>query len=133
MVDIIKYRKVHRLFVEGHSDQQVALFAVLKMDDLVDRWSILVSAYWINDDNRKDIFSDLIATLQQELDAEELSEIARIVFYRPEEHLIQLFLEQFESGQHIKEDAKVNGNVVHEGYIVALNKEIAPTQPTSPH
>ena len=130
MVMASKYKHIHELFVEQNGNQPVTLFAILKMDELVDRWSILVSASWITADNRKTYFSSLINLLQNELSSEELNEIARIVFYSPEEHLIELFLDNFESGQHIKEDARVNGNVIHEGYIIALNNDARTTQST---
>ena len=115
------YRKVLARFIEKNGNKPVVLFAVLKMDELVDKWSVLISADWINDDNNKQAFSDLIEILQDELGGDELNEIARIVIYKRTQHLIELMLKQFKEGQHIDEDAKVNGNVIHEGYIIALN------------
>lgn len=116
------YKKVLQRFVETNNNKPVVFFAALKMDELVDKWSILVSLDWVNNENRREVFSSMITAIQENLDAEELDEIARIVFYTPDEHLIGLFKEKFTEGQHIKEDAKVNGNVIHEGYIIALKK-----------
>lgn len=115
------YRKVLTRFIEKSGNKPVVLFAVLKMDELVDRWSVVLSADWIKSENNKQAFNDLIQILQDELETNELNEIARIVFYNRNEHLIELMLKQFKEGQHIDEDAKVNGNVIHEGYIIALN------------
>jgi hypothetical protein len=121
MVILDNYTEVLNEFRKNNSNQPVALFAVLKMDELVDKWSILLSANWINDNNEKEVFSDLLAILQDKLSPEELSEIARIGFFPRNEHLVDLMMKQFKQGEHIAEDAKVNGNIVHEGYIVALD------------
>jgi len=116
------YKKVLKHFVEKNSNQEVALFAILKMDELVDKWSIILSVNWIDSNNQREIFTSIINTLQEDLSPEELNEIARIAFYNPDDNLVKLFFEKFEEGQYIKEDAKVNGNIVHEGYIISLNK-----------
>lgn len=117
------YKKVLDEFRESNGDKHVMLFAVLKMDELVDKWSVLVCIDWINEDNHKDVFSSVITSLQNNLGKEELSEIARVLFYTPDEHLMELFFDKFSTGQHIREDAKVNGNIVHEGYIVLVDKK----------
>lgn len=116
------YKKALQVFVEKNEGRHVILFAVLKMDEQVDKWSVLLSLDWITEENRQTVFTGLITALQENLSTEELDEIARIVFYRPDEHLVDMFFEKFKEGQYIKEDAKVNGNVVHEGYIITLNK-----------
>lgn len=129
MVVVEKYNKICRLFEEANGNNKVLLFAILKMDEIIDRWSILISAPWIEDSNRKDIFKQFISILQKDLNQEELSEIARISFPSVDEHLIELFVKDFQSGQHIKEDAKINGNIIHEGFIIALNKDASISQP----
>ncbi len=116
------YKKVLAQFRDRNEKKPIYLFAILKMDELVDKWSIIISIDWMNNENRQDIFSTAISALQDQLSAEELNEVARISFYAPDEHLMELFFDKFEEGQHIKEDAKVNGNVVHEGYILLLDK-----------
>ena len=35
---------------------RLSLFAVMKMDEYADKWSVVVSATWINDQNRNEIF-----------------------------------------------------------------------------
>ncbi|HXH27091.1 MAG TPA: hypothetical protein VNG90_04285 [Candidatus Acidoferrum sp.] len=116
------YKKVLNDFVAANDNRRITLFAVLKMDELIDKWSIVIAAEWITKENRKTVFSSLIAALQKNLGAEELTEVARASFYSTDEHLVQLFRETFNAGQHIREDARVNGNVIHEGYIIALEK-----------
>jgi len=122
MVNPDNYAKVLEEFRELNNNQPIFVFAILKMDELVDKWSILVSVDWINQDNRKIVFDTLIKSLQSHLTKEEMSEIARIAFYTPDEHLMILFRDKFETGQYIKEDARVNGNVIHEGHILLVDK-----------
>jgi hypothetical protein len=123
VVILENYKKaIEQFAITNGNNRPVVLFAALKMDELIDKWSILLSIEWTDDADRKKIFTDLIAAMQQHLTAEELSEIARIVFYKPDEHLVELFFSQFREGQYIKDDARVNGNVIHEGYIIILRK-----------
>jgi hypothetical protein len=120
MVVLENYKKVLADFLTASGESDVTLFAVLKMDEFLDKWSVITSMSWVNESNRSIVFSRLIDALQRNLSSEELSEVARISFYTPDEHLIELFQKEFKEGQHIREDARVNGNVIHEGYIVAL-------------
>lgn len=126
-----KYKKVIAKFSEKNGKKPIVLFAILKMDELVDKWSIVLSTDWIDEDNNKNAFNDLISVMQEELDSGELNEIARIVIYHRDEHLVELMLKQFREGQHIEEDARVNGNVIHEGYIISLNSKPSAQIPLS--
>jgi hypothetical protein len=132
MVILENYKRVLASFVEKNNNQRVDLFAVLKMDDLIDKWSVLLAVDWITNENRQTVFSNIINSLQENLGKEEQDEIARVVFYSPNDDLIKLFFDKFSEGQYIKEDAKVNGNVVHEGYIIALEKPDTPATPVPP-
>jgi hypothetical protein len=59
--------------------------------------------------------------------AEEISEVARVGTLPTSSHLIELFLDKFRAGQYIKEDedARINGNIIHEGYIIRCDKAMA--------
>jgi hypothetical protein len=113
-----KYQKVLDVFLGKVDNKSVDFFAVLKMDEIVDKWSILLAASWITDSNRKETFDVLATAMVDNLNTEEIDEIARVAVINSNNHLIQLFLKNFETGQHIKEDAQVNGNVIHEGYVL---------------
>lgn len=117
------YKKVLKKFSEKNDNKPVMLFAVLKMDEHVDKWSILISVSWINAEIRQTVFQSFIEALQESLNKEELDEVARAVFYDPDEHLVDLFFDKFREGQYIKEDAKINGNIIYEGYVIALKKD----------
>lgn len=102
----------------------ISLFSVLKMDDLTDKWSVFVCASWIDESNRKEIFSDIIKLIKDNMTTEESTTIARIVIASKDDHLIQELLE-FKSGSEIggEQSVKVNGNLIHSGYILESNKE----------
>lgn len=100
----------------------VWLFAYLKMDDLMDKWSIVISAPWINDENEDSEYKKIIEIIKKNLNEEELSSIARVVFLPKDDHLIDELLKK-PAGTEIK-DAKVNGNIIHEGFIVESNPNL---------
>lgn len=107
----------------------VYLFAVLRMDDLTDKWSLLLSAPWIdskNDEDKKIFFGSLIRLLDKHLSREELDKIARISLMGVTDHLAQELL-NYSSGSHIGGDAsvRINGNMIHEAYILESNKPVA--------
>jgi hypothetical protein len=106
------------------NDQQkpVWLLALLKMDELVDRWSLIISAPWANEQNRDKEFGNILALLKETLTNEESSSIARVNFMNKEDHLIEQLLKK-NTGDVIKSET-VNGNTVHEGYIIESNPSL---------
>ena len=103
---------------------KVSFFALLKMDDITDKWTVLLSAPWVNDSDREEIFFELRTLILENIDKSELSLIARFGIFNKREHLIELLLDNFSSGEYISQDHQVNGNVIHEGYILASNKNL---------
>ncbi|HSX02898.1 MAG TPA: hypothetical protein VLI05_06335 [Candidatus Saccharimonadia bacterium] len=96
----------------------VSLFALLKIDDLTDRWSLLVSAPWTStNEERKSSFKSLISQLSKHLTEEEANQVARVGVWPLEDHLVTDLL-KFKKGTYIDKPTPVNGNVVHEGYIL---------------
>ena len=91
------------------------LFAIMRMDNFIDKWSVLISADWINDENNSDIFNLVALTLREKLSEQENNSIARIGIFPVEDHITQLFLKYKEG--HL-EDEKVNGFKVHEAFIL---------------
>lgn len=101
----------------------ITLFAIIKMDDLTDKWSVLICAPWISDEESKDrTFNEIRELIKKTLTPEEASSVARIVIGSRDEHLIQELLEQ-KPGAYIDGPLKVNGNLIHEAHILESNKE----------
>jgi len=99
----------------------VTIFAILKMDDITNRWSIILSAPWINDKNTTEVFSYVVETMKKTFTQEEANTIARIGIFSEDNHLIE-GLKRYSEGTIIK-DEKINGNVIHEAQILAVNVE----------
>lgn len=95
---------------------KVTIFALLKMDEYVDKWTVVFCASWANDTNRSEIFTMIRDKIIQKLKTEEVNEIARIAIFPENEHFIQE-LKQFNSGTII-ENKQVNGNIVHYANII---------------
>jgi len=97
------------------------LFMILKMDEYTDKWSILISAPWITQDNKSEIFKYLAGIISSKLTQQEVTTIARLGLFLPNEHLVTLFTGTFRvqaNSAPIKlVNTKVNGYQVHEAYI----------------
>ncbi len=94
----------------------VTIFALLKMDEFIDKWTVVICASWATDENRSEIFEFVRQEIITALTPEEVSEVARIAIYPETEHFIQELI-NYKSGTVIK-DKKVNGNVVHYANII---------------
>ena len=93
----------------------VALFALLKMDEFTDRWTVLLSADWAKEGDFE-AFKYLHNIIKENISSEELSTIARFGVFTKTNHLVEL-LRKYKQNSRIQEE-KVNGNVIHEGYIL---------------
>lgn len=98
---------------------EVALFALMKMDDLTDKWTVILSAPWAKESD-VGIFKYILNLIKSELSVEELPEIARVSIFPKTDHFVELLL-KYKSGATIT-DQKLNGNQIHEGYILESNQ-----------
>jgi len=102
---------------------KVSIFALFKMDDVTDKWTVILSAPWVNDNDRSEIFFELRTLMLENIEQSALPLIARFGIFESKEHLIELLLENFKAGDYIPQDRQINGNIIHEGYILGLNKD----------
>ena len=107
----------------------VAIFALLKMDEFVDKWTVVISTPWATDENRHEVFEMIRKKIVDTLTPSEVGEIARIAIFPIDERLIQELL-QFKSDT-VVENRKINGNDVHSAYIIkseeAGHAQLSPT------
>jgi hypothetical protein len=99
---------------------EVTFFAIAKMDELVDKWSVILCAPWATEVNHDEMFRYVLDLIRKNVEVAELNSIARLSIFSKEEHLIQLFL-QFKKDAVI-ENQKVNGNMIHQAYILESNQ-----------
>lgn len=100
----------------------VSLLALLKMDDILDKWTIVFSATWATTEKRSEVFELIRREILNNLDPQEISEIARIAIYQKNEHLIEELL-KYQTGVELK-DQKINGNMVHCANIIRSNPSV---------
>jgi len=103
----------------------VNLFAIVKMDELTDKWTVIISAQWVNDDTFEGLFSELRKLMLDKL-GDAIYTVARISIFDLSNHLSELMIQRFESGDSIKTDEQINGNLIHEGYIIKVAKLTEP-------
>jgi hypothetical protein len=103
------------------------VFAILKMDELVDKWTLMVSSASIDaaikeETKRREIFDSLFDQLTAVLSQEESASLGRIWFAITTNHVIQILIRDYKvsAGEEVKKitDAKINGNTVHEGVVL---------------
>ena len=97
---------------------KVSLLALLKMDDLTDRWSVILSGPELaNESKRVSAFQTLAGSIIKNLDKSEVTSIARVGVFDEDNHLVKDLL-KFRKDTEINGQTKVNGNIVHAGYIL---------------
>ncbi|MBU4210782.1 hypothetical protein KKC08_01635 [Patescibacteria group bacterium] len=102
---------------------EVNLFAILKMDEYTEKWTVILSAPWVNDENTRECFLLLRTFMIKKFSREEMDKIARMGVFTKDEHIITELL-KFKEGTVIEEDEKINGNLVHEAHILASNSSL---------
>lgn len=103
------------------SKGEVALFALMRMDELTDRWTVILNAPWAKEGDIE-IFRYILKLIRSNLSQEEFSTIARIGIFSRTDRFIKLLL-KYNSDTSITNE-KINGNQIHEGYIFESNPEI---------
>ena len=113
-----KFKKILAQIVREKGS--VTFFAIVKMDDLVDKWSVVLCAPWATEATHDATFRYILDLIKNNLEVSEQNSIARISLFSRDEHLIQLLL-QFKKDTVI-ENQKVNGNIIHQAYILESNQ-----------
>jgi disulfide oxidoreductase YuzD len=124
MVDFDFIEKLREIKKEiEQSKGTVSLFAILKIDELTDKWTVILSASWVKPSEFKDTFLYLRGLLLARLDQDQRHSIARMGIFEPNNHLVQMLLDKYQGDEYIDSDEAVNGNLIHEGYILVASKE----------
>jgi hypothetical protein len=96
---------------------KIWLFAILKMDELTDRWSIIISGPNLKElGKREALFKEIIAVIRSNLTPEERQNIARIGIFPLSSHLVRDVRKHPEATKF--ENERANGNFIHLGYVL---------------
>lgn len=115
-----KFKTVLDALEERHGD--VALFALFMMDDIADKWTIILSAKWVSDFPYEVVFNELQEVSLSALDQRDHMQIARAGIFNTTDHLVEQTLAKY-NGRDIEfVDEKINGNYVHRGYILKADR-----------
>ncbi len=102
---------------------EVYLFGLLKMDELLEKWTVLLSAPWSTEETKKEDFEFVRDLIKNTLSSEEFSNVARLGILSKDAHLIQLLF-KYQSDTEINGETKLNGNIIHQGYIFVSNPNL---------
>lgn len=118
-----QFQSIFAQLKKGHK-QDFYLFMILKMDEYVDKWSIAISAPWITKENFQQGFKEIADIITKTLTSEQISTVARIGIFQPNEHLIKVITRsvRIRGGSPVKfENTKINGYKIHLAYIFESN------------
>lgn len=106
------------------ANKEIYLFAVLKMDEITDRWTVIVSGPNFEDLKHKNsVFNFLVKSMLNTFTAEEKKAIARVGLFPLDNHLVTDLL-GYKKGYKFSGSTAVNGNLIHEGFILESNENI---------
>lgn len=122
MVD--KFLKIIREIKDVKGD--VELFAILKMDNITDKWSVICAANWINETNRREQFSFILNIMDKFLSIEEKTSIARVGLMPMDNYFTESFMSAFNITEAVRpvyvKSTQVNGSYIEEGYIFECHR-----------
>lgn len=101
--------------------KEITFFGIMKMEELSDKWSVIISASWAKAEDRATIFEYIKKLLDETFTLEERSNIAKIGIFDKDEPLIQYFL-QLNGAKMWLKDSTINGIRIREAYILASNR-----------
>lgn len=122
MVEETFIQKFKEILTELKKDSTVFLLAILKMDDITDRWTVVLSESSHDSKTQIDAFSKVRSLLLSKLDEQERSTIARIGVFNKNDHFVDVMVNKYRANDYIDTDEKLNGNLIHEGYVFAAQK-----------
>ena len=98
---------------------EMFLFMIMKTDEISDKWSVDISASWIDLNQKSDVFAYLTNLIKENLNSDELSIIARIGIYEPGSTLVKLITEKYiiKEGINRIPEQNINGFLIHDAYI----------------
>lgn len=120
MVDIQLVEKFNSIFQKIATEKgELYLFMIVKMDDLSDKWSVVISAPWIDLNRKNETFDYLRGLARNRLNQEELLSVARIGIFEPTSPLVRLITSTIrsEGGANRLQNTKINGFSIHDAYI----------------
>jgi len=101
-------------------NNKVSFFAILKMDDFTDKWSLIFSGPRLSDTDKKKVLFEEIAPFVYSAERFEREDVARIGIFPLTNHLVKVLRER-PTGSNFKNE-RANGNFIHEGYILINTK-----------
>jgi hypothetical protein len=100
-------------------NNKVSFFAILKMDELTDKWSLLFSGPRLLDtEKKKKLFEEIVPLIRTD-GRFERRDVARVGIFPLTNHLVKV-LREHQTGANLRNE-RANGNFIHEGYIL-INK-----------
>lgn len=103
-----------------------ALFALFLREDVPDRWDLIVSAPWIDEDKQKAV-AYLVGEIKSKLGEEDLTNLSRIVVVDPDDLAVQNLNRAIhvEHGNVEVRDSNFFGQAIKDAHIITSKRPVA--------
>jgi hypothetical protein len=101
---------------------RLALLAVVRMDEFANTWTVIFSAENVGDNNKDGIYKTISALIDKHA-GKEAPSISRVGIFESDYYLVK---ELRKLNENELKNTKVNGNVIHDGYIIYPEKPPIP-------
>lgn len=111
-----KYSKILEIIKKEKGD--VKLFMIVKFESS-SKWNVVLSASWVNDENRDEVFKYLRRTLIDFLDEEEKNNITALVILDDKDSFVNNISKviKLDSGETRFQENEINGLYINDAYI----------------
>lgn len=109
---MVNYKKIVE---ELKKESSLSLFFVAQMDELMEAWTVIFAADWINDRNLQTVYQKISKLIDENGSRVDIAQVSRINIFNSDHYLIKGLLEY--SGEQELSNVKINGNTIHYGML----------------
>lgn len=103
------------IVTELEKSNSLRLFVVVQMDELVDTWTVIFAADWVNEGNLRGTHKKISDLIDKNGSKVDVARVSRIGIFDSNHYLVKGILQY--SGDRNLRDVKINGNTIHSGTI----------------
>src|SRR3989344_4939454 len=100
-----------KIVEELKKENSISLFFVAQMDELLETWTVIFAADWINDKNLQTVYQKISKLIDENGNKTDVAQVSRINIFNSDHYLVKGFL-KYSSEQELS-NVKINGNTIH--------------------
>ena len=99
----------------------LSLFVVVQMDELVNTWTVIFAADWVNEKNLPTTYKEISNLIDKNGSQADIAKVSRIGIFDSNHYLVKGIMKY--SDEKELRDVKINGNTIHSGTIFYPRRE----------